>query len=446
MIILMIYLVGLVLRLNYCLATPISMYSVPRQHDVGFFTPDAGEHASYIVWFYRNGLKLPPDPSLGQFYHPPLHHLIAAVWLHVFTLLGRDFDKAVSSLPFLTLFYSCMTLFVSEKLFDELGLKRSGKIAAFSLIAFHPAFFFLAGSLNNDNLSVLLSVIAVLAAVRWYRSPGVKNILFLALAIGLGMMTKLTCALIAPPVTLLFLIRLILFKDSRRELIREFFLFGAVCVPLGMWHPVWKYVFHGVPFNYILTFSTTTKQYIGFRSIRERLGDYSFDLVKDVYFAATAKVSDYFEYNPVIGLLKTSVFDEFNIAAGNTVIFLLSAALLAVNAVLIVLTAFSAVRILFLRKSPVPFPVRLFLALYQATLFVEFIVFCLSYPHACSMNFRYIAPSCVTGSALIALACSADPEAAPSPSGLKHIMTFIFYVAAAAFCILSAAVFSLFGG
>ena len=105
---------------------------------------------------------------MNQNYHPPLHYLISAAWLKVQTLLaGSEFYAcAVENIQILTLFYSSAAMLVSRSLFRLLGLKGRGLVAAMAVVAFHPSFIILSGSVNNDMLSVLFSLLSVLAISR----------------------------------------------------------------------------------------------------------------------------------------------------------------------------------------------------------------------------------------------------------------------------------------
>ena len=91
-IILLLFAAGFILRLNYCLYTVVSSSVRHRQHDVYDFGSEKG-HAGYIEFFYDNGFKLPDfDPTTkAQFYHPPLHHFLAALWMRLLTTFGATY-------------------------------------------------------------------------------------------------------------------------------------------------------------------------------------------------------------------------------------------------------------------------------------------------------------------------------------------------------------------
>ena len=84
----LILLSGLLLRLIYISYTGIGT----RQHDVHTFFKNNGGHAEYILYLFDNH-KLPDfDPrDIWQFYHPPLHHIICALWLTIVDRIGLDY-------------------------------------------------------------------------------------------------------------------------------------------------------------------------------------------------------------------------------------------------------------------------------------------------------------------------------------------------------------------
>ena len=134
-------------------------------------------------------------------------------------------------------------------------------MAAMAVVAFHPSFIILAGSVNNDMLSVLFSLLSVLAAVRWYREPTLPRILCVALAVGLGMMTKLSVAMVAPAIAVLFAVK---FFQSRafKRLIGQFAAFAAVCCPLGLWWGVRNLIRTDTPLTYVPDIGKSNIQYL----------------------------------------------------------------------------------------------------------------------------------------------------------------------------------------
>ena len=180
---------GILLRYAYILLVNSSMC----QHDVGVFTGTAGGHSNYIEYWYQNGTKLPDfDVRLKwQFYQPPFHHFTMALLLKFFVKAGVAYDKACQALQLLPFIYSSLCMVVTYKIFKFFKLAAMPLMISMAIVCFHPTFIFTAGYFNNDTLSVLFMLLAVMFALKWYESPTLINIIPIALSIGLGMMTKL---------------------------------------------------------------------------------------------------------------------------------------------------------------------------------------------------------------------------------------------------------------
>ena len=406
-IFILLFAAGFLIRLNYILYTPVTLTRAVRQHDVWEFGSGMG-HAGYIEHFYYNGFTLPNfNPiTVNQFYHPPLHHFIAAMWMRFLTALGMEYDRVVSNIQYLTLFYSVCCILVSERILSNLNVKGTGKFAALSIVAFHPSFIILAGSINNDILSVLFILLAVNATVRWYRFPKMSNIIWVALTIGLGMMTKLSVALAAPPIAFVFLVKFIKTiraKENWKNLFGQYLIFGTFSFPLGLWFYLRNYIIYGVPVNYVMRLSDKESHYLGNYTIMERLfklGDKPFD---NVFLRSTLYGDEYWEYNPIVTLVKTSIFGEYNYAYNNKDILFPAKALLWINIILIAISVAAMVYCVVSERIHVDIILRLFLLFYQVLNIVNYIVFSIQYPHTCSMDYRYIVPTCVIGAVYIGM-------------------------------------------
>ena len=225
---------GILMRLGYILYTPYTM----GQHDTMELGSGSG-HLGYIEYFlYGGSLLFDFNPMYAyEFYHPPLFHLIAAAFVRCNLALGVEYVQAFENLQYLTWLFSVITLLLFVQIFRELGLKGRGLLAAALVTAFHPAFYLLAGSINNDGLCLLFMAAAIVFTLRWYKARTWKNIMLLSLVIILGALTKSNALLITPAIGFVMLYALVTgWKDAavRRRLIRQFVIFGVVTVPLGL--------------------------------------------------------------------------------------------------------------------------------------------------------------------------------------------------------------------
>lgn len=389
----LLFFVGLALRLQYILYTGCT----ERQHDVEVFGCGFG-HSGYIEYLY-NEFKLPDFDvrEVWQFYHPPLHHLISAVFLKLCNLFCINYNLSLECLQVLTFFYSALCMLITYRILEELRVKGKALIFAFSIVVFHPTFIIFAGSINNDILSITFQLGAILYTIRWIKEKSVLNIIAIALCIGLGMMTKLSAWMVAPAVAAVFLISLIKdVKEKRRSLsfyLKQYSVFAVICIPLGLWWSVRNYLLHSVPPNYIPFLEYDNPQYIGDVPVINRLFDFGAHQFKSV-FDMWGK--PYFEYNPTIGLLKTAMFGESINDTAYPIITGFGTILFWIGAILAVLGFFSMCCYFISRKCKKNLTDMLMVSVYVVN-FVMYYYFCITFPFTCTQNIRYATPLILIG-------------------------------------------------
>lgn len=117
--------------------------------------------------------------------------------------------------------------------------------------------------------------------------------------------------------------------------------------------------------------------------------------------------SGYNEYNPLITLLKNAVFGEYinqYTVDGQPLAFSLGVALFWTE-VLLAAAAFAAMVWMFWRRHKTLGRLPgLFLAGFYGVLLFSFYQLAASAPFTCSMNYRYITPTCVIGAVFLGLA------------------------------------------
>ncbi|MBE6850553.1 MAG: hypothetical protein E7504_02280 [Ruminococcus sp.] len=396
---LLLFAMGFFLRFGYVLATPYYI----RQHDVGRFKGDSG-HAVYITYLYEN-LHLPNFDvrEIWQFYHPPLHHSIAAAWMRLLTACGISLEHAGESVQLLTLAYSCLCMVIFYRILRHFRLKGASMAIPLGMIAFHPTFILLSGSINNDMLSITFMLASVLLTLKWYRNPQTATILKLALTIGLGMMTKLSAWMVAPAAAAAFLV--VLYRNRRHALafMKQFVLFGIVCVPLGLGWGVRNLIRWGVPITYVPMLSSKSVQYVGDHSLWQRLFDFSPKQWLYVYDCFEMYGQAYNEYNPLMGLFKTAMFDElintenFPEITGFGEVLFFSQILLALFAVIAIITVCRRQSIYIDRTEKL-----MFCMTYGITL-ISYYSFCIAFAHVCTQNVRYATPLIFIGCLFVGL-------------------------------------------
>ena len=396
---------GSCLKLYYILVT--SVYT--RQHDVGSFG-GGDSHAGYIEYLlFHHRLPDFDVREVWQFYHPPLHHAISAVWIHINeNILLTGHNPARESLQTLTLFYSICIVISAYRILRHFRLEGRALFIPLLVISFHPAFILFSGSINNDALSVALMMGAVVSTLKWSERQTMKGILKIALCIGFGMMTKISAAVVAPPVALVFLAVLIKkLRTDGKKLMGQFTCFGLVCIPLGLWFGIRNFIKWGVPLTYVSKLGTNSDQYIGDRSFLSRVTDLSPYQFGSVYEQWVRRAGEYNEFNPLVALMKTSLFGEWNIVDESAAdlagyIAAAPAALFWIN-VAIAGFALAAMLAVCLRNARVRRRETLFLAGFHILMVAGFYKMAADYPHVCTMDFRYITPTVIVGAVFIGL-------------------------------------------
>lgn len=427
---------GFLLRMAYILYTTV----LTRQHDMGVFDNIHG-HAGYIRYLYDNAHLPDFDPlSRPQHYQPPLHHALCALWMRLNTdFLRLSLNQAAESLQVLTLFYSSSCMLVGYRILRELELKGLALLAPAALLCFHPTLILMGGSINNDILCALFMMGAALWTIRWYRAPSFGRILCVALCIGFAMMTKLTGALVAPAVAVVFLVKLIRSRQAPGRLIGQYAAFGAAVFPLGLWWGVRNLLRFGTPIAYVPMIPVTDVQFIGDIPILQRLLDFSPHQFSSVFMAWGNQNADYFEYNPTIGLLKTSLFGEFDFSYASPMMKPTATVLFVVNLLLILLSVAAFFWVLCSRRRSLDPVLKCFWAVFAAALLGSYYQFCLSYAHTCTQNIRYAVPTILIGAVFLGLGLRQTEQYGRGGRILQAAVTVLTVL----FCGGSAAVYTL---
>lgn len=382
---------GIFLRLAYVLRIP---YYV-NQHDAGDFTSG---HIGYICYLLEHGGKLPDfnPTTVWSFYHPPLHHYLAAFFAKINVLCGADLEQALESVQLLTAFYGVCILLVSYLLLKKFNLSGFALLLPYTLLCVHPSLIMLSGSINNDGLCLLLTLLTAYSAILWYEKPVLKRICILALLFAATMLTKMSGLLLAPAAGCLFLIKLLQNKKEWKSMLMQFLAFGLLCIPLSLSFSIRNLILWHV--NPFFTLSLGDYMYTG-NDLAERI----FLLQKEqfaspfVIYNVTLDNMLAVDRNIIVYLLKTSLFgDKFFLSADSPYIGI-AWGLHAVN-LLLILIAFPCMLAVLVKTAAsvikernLTFHIKeLFLFFLYGCSMGSFFMFCFKYPNACSQDFRYI--------------------------------------------------------
>ena len=410
----LIMICGFALRLSYAIRYGYNQH----QHDVESL--QSFGHLSYINTLAFDGAL--PQINDWQFSHPPLHHFLAALVVRFSDALGFSLNRAFENVQLLTVFYSSITMLVGVKILERCNIKGNALLFCSLLLSFHPTFTILAGSINNDILTILLSMCAVYCLIIWYQGPSVKLAVICGLFCGLAMMTKVSAALIAVVIAISVIIK----KASSKQFGFKCFwvqtaMFLLVFLPLGLWHPIRNYILFDQPLGYVAPISTDSQLFIGDYSVFERL----FSLFSNDGVGVYVNVWE--EYNLPTYILRNSLFGEYSFGNYGVALFAIIA-----NAVLILSTLISVVILIIKRyngySNIIPLTVLFFIQI------AFFVYFNIKYPFGCSMDFRYIVPTLFSG--IVFLGAVMNDEHSSSSVAIKCLSLTIKF-AATVLCISS---------
>ena len=149
--------IGFVMRIGYMLYTPCTI----RAHDLKDISIDSDGHAAYILNILEGHL---PMSNEGQFYHPPLYHILSGIVIFVLKPilhLTNEID-IINCARLVSCFFSCITLYCVKSLCAELKINKPIPLA---LVALLPNFYLMGGRVNNDAMAMFFMTLILLFSI-----------------------------------------------------------------------------------------------------------------------------------------------------------------------------------------------------------------------------------------------------------------------------------------
>ena len=390
------------------------------QNDTGTYTGYGTDtinngHLGYIEYIYKFKALPNMDPyEHFGYYHPPLHHIIEAIWLTIQRLIGVNEDLAFENLQVPTLIYSTLCIAVMYKILKLTNLNEKYYTIGLLIFAFHPRMLVDASSINNDTLALLLLMCTIWRMMEWLKEKTYKNIILIALSLGFGMITKLNVAICAFSIAVLYLSCFI--KSIKtgnlvitKKLFLQYVVFGIICIPIGLSYIVRNLILFGekpgIPAPSIIY--SDSFMYIGDYSLWSCIG---FPLDWN-YIWPFHGPSASFEHNAWVILFKTSLFAEaFPAGLDDYVLSIAQIAYFGAIVAGIVLGIFAICYMVYqlikkTENSPintvhgclsesdcinVHSEINLFMLLTFVFMLLSYIMFVIKYPFTCSCDFRYM--------------------------------------------------------
>ncbi len=392
-----ILLIGSIAKLIYSLIVPSNI----SRHDLGAIsdwkTIENG-HLGYIQYIYQ--YKHLPDFSpegMFQFYHPPFFYIVSAIVMGSILLFNSD---VIFAFDVIQVFVTLISIYTTTMLFmmaKKIGIKGRNLVFLAIFFSFCPIFYILGVTLNNDMLMIMLSVLAMYFTLCWCENHSLKNIIGIAIAMGLAMLTKTSAGLIAPAIGFVFLHELIVNKNIRKKLIAQFVIFGIICIPLGMFWSIRNNVLYGMPFNYVLD-PKSDEMYVGYHTLIDRIG------LPSIYelFGYRIDVSQTDKYYNIWGqTMMSMVFDEGILSIKSIPEWVMGILMMWSSAILYIMGLISTVKGILDKKIDINKRILFIISFWSV--FISYIIFCFKYPYVCTMNFRYIVITLVSGMMMLGL-------------------------------------------
>lgn len=374
--IMLLIVMGMIMRIGYALYTGCTT----RPHDLGDIQINSKGHAGYVLWLIQKHEL--PDTSWGQMYQQPLFYLLASVYSSVVNgLLGESKEFfLVDAAKNISCIASCISLLLCHRIAKEVDLDKKGMRVALTLVAFLPTFYITGATVNPDALAYMFMLYALLYVLRWIKEESWKNTMILAIIFGCGVMTKVSCGVVALVTAGIFLWKLIAAVRQKKAgmLCLKYIVFGCISLPLGLWYSVRNYRLFGQALTYVPRLADEHELYTGDYSIAGRLFGIDFaNLFRGPY------TDVYQDYNAPVYYLKSALFGEFKFKIQGWIptLILMFATILAVYAIISVIWHFKKNR-----KNTF----GTVLAIYAIVFYISTLWFYLRFPHGCSMDFRYM--------------------------------------------------------
>ena len=375
------------------------------QHDV--LMPGEGGHLDYALYIFNNWHLA--DKNYYEFAQPPLNATLQALFMKfisIFKNYGEDYVGLYANCKVLSLIYSLITLYLFYKIIKEFDLKKPLFTLFYGIMALYPGLIIMTSQYSNDLLSYVFFYLSIYLCIRWAKNPKFSTIIFLALSIGFGMLTKISVGLVAfvvGPMMLAVLIHSIVTAKSDVKpltIVLQLVVFMIIVTPLGLSYAIRNYILFGQSFTYISEdlvkdgrFALAGKNYSDF----ERYWSFAFSKLYDGKYDI---FHDWNEYNIWVDLVKTSAFDEFQyrdtvfspllvIVWLYNILFYFVSTIAMINNIVTLIIAVVRKEIKIIAWNILN--LKLLSIMLYIIAMIAFLLFNMNYPYSCNSNYRYVA-------------------------------------------------------
>lgn len=374
------------------------------QMDRGIFFGSGDGHMGYIEYLYNHILPAQFDPrEKWQYYHPPLHHYVEMIFLRCITMFGVDLRVAQYNMQFLPMLYFMLFWLTCCKFASLIGVKEKGVLIVSAIVGMTPAFVYIGNYLNNDMMSIWLSLQSIYAAAVWYKDRSFRNIIKTALIFGAGMFTKLSVWMAAVPIAVIFLTACAEKMKSKEKgafggWMKQMTVFVVIAAPISLYWSLRNAIRFGVPIGYV---PKATDLPID-QPVLQRLFNFDWSHFSRSYLAYIEDGMPYNEYNPLIAMLKTASTGVVVGSDFSKQLYGLDFMLLW-STIVIALAAFVCMIIVLVKKKTLAPVWKIALTGLYLVNIICYYVFCIRFPNVCTEDIRYASLLIVIGAIMFGL-------------------------------------------
>ncbi|MCR5693115.1 MAG: glycosyltransferase family 39 protein [Bacilli bacterium] len=394
-----------------------------------------GSHWEIVVHMWDEGpFAAPPLKADGtydianQYYQQKLWHYSVTLWAKFHNLffggISTDpipyfankgwvnftyrMDLAFETIKIFQAMLGFWIYFFTYKIFESLGLRKWRLTMATFLFCFLPFYAYLPFIYNNDAMSLMFALMSLYFALRYFRSEKLLDLIVVAVAMGLGMMSKINAVLFAVPIAFIFLYDLIV-RIKRKKGIKKFIfqmcVFALIVFPLGLWYPIFEKVTYNEPFGYVLypgdEYSGNFIDVSFFGAYNRYVAILTSDFFTSPYkrdWGATIPASlGNVDFNIWTGLFKSALFGDCIVDSwqkgplhvfAKVTPYIQCFWLMVILAFFILLGA-KLLALILKRFKKTNYPMGILLAIFFLTAYANYVYFCISFPFTSTMHFRY---------------------------------------------------------
>lgn len=215
------------------------------------------------------------------------------------------------------------------------------------------------------------------------------------------MMAKIDAALIAIPIGIVFLVKLIKNRKELKKYILYFSIFLIISLPIGLWFPIKNLVKYDIPLTYVQSVEKNNDANVEKFSTFDRIFKLSLKKpMENINVEMTGKNQD---YNILMTTLKSVIVDENIDYSQSKALDIVMHSLYVILVLVIIVLVINLVYVIKNYKKINNHWILFFLILALIESF-SYVKFCFDFPFVFTMNFRYIVPTLISFSAIVGLA------------------------------------------